>query len=106
MIFNRTFPPNGKVYKINNKILRRNKIKLTLSLLLNAAWLRGRRNNAPTEEEVLKSLGISMMKKENSKKVALENPFVRDGTEESEIPTKAEFPVYKEYEELGPTRKS
>jgi hypothetical protein len=47
-----------------------------------------------------------MMKKENSKKVALENPFVRDGTEESEIPTKAEFPVYKEYEELGPTRKS
>jgi len=68
------------------------------------AWLRGRRANPPTENELLTNLAISDMKKKNSKKVALENPFVKD--EGGEIPEAPQFPVYTEYEDPNSDGKS
>ncbi|EFX81556.1 hypothetical protein DAPPUDRAFT_303452 [Daphnia pulex] len=60
------------------------------------AWLRGRRKEIPSTEEVLKNLGIMQMKKTNAKKVAIENPFVH---EESQVnPNEHKFPVISEYE--------
>lgn len=61
------------------------------------AWLRYRRNNAPTQNELLTNLAISDMKKTNSKKVALENPFVKE--EADEILQAPQFPVYSEYQD-------
>ncbi len=61
-----------------------------------SAWLRGRRKEIPSTEEVLKNLGIMQMKKTNAKKVAIENPFVH---EESQVNLNAhKFPVLSEYE--------
>lgn len=61
-----------------------------------SAWLRGRRKEIPSNEEVLKNLGIMQMKKVNAEKVAIANPFVH---EESEIASNAhKFPVLSDYE--------
>ena len=74
------------------------------------AWLRGRRKEVPTEEEVLKSLGISLMKKENARKVAVENPFVVDDSKDgsttaNNTSAKVEYPVFNEYEHPGARNK-
>jgi len=68
------------------------------------AWLRGRRVDIPTNDELQMNLAISDMKKTNSKKVALENPFVTDET--GEMVQAPQFPVYTEYEDPDPDKKS
>ena len=68
------------------------------------AWLRGRRVDVPTNDELQTNLAISDMKKTNSKKVALENPFVKDET--GEMVQAPQFPVYTEYEDPDPDKKS
>lgn len=63
------------------------------------AWLRGRRNVPPKEEEVLRNLAIMKQKKENAKASAITET---SGNEESmlqrEIKGTESFPKYTEYE--------
>ncbi len=61
-----------------------------------SAWLRGRRKEIPSNEEVLRNLGIMQMKKVNAKKVALENPFVHE--ESANASDAQKFPVLSDYE--------
>lgn len=66
---------------------------LTTCLFL--AWLRGRRKDVPSTDEVLRNVGIMQLKKVNAKKVAEENPFVH---EEVNVPIAPKFPVLQEFE--------
>lgn len=65
------------------------------SFFLSLAWLRGRRKEVPTTEEILKNVGIMQMKKINSKTVAEQNPFVH---EESTVQTTPKFPTLTDFE--------
>jgi len=98
------FPQNGKVilclftYNYLPIIFHYLYSKSTdIYVVFVSAWLRYRRNNAPTQNELLTNLAISDMKKTNSKKVALENPFVKE--EADEILQAPQFPVYSEYQD-------
>jgi NADH:ubiquinone oxidoreductase subunit len=63
------------------------------------AWLRGRRNIPPKEEEVQRNLAIMKQKKENAKEIALRETRVNEkNILEKEIRGMESFPKYDEYE--------
>jgi NADH dehydrogenase [ubiquinone] 1 alpha subcomplex assembly factor 2 len=63
------------------------------------AWLRGRRNAPPEEEEVLRNLAIMKQKKENAKANALtEASGSEQSMLENEVKGMESFPKYSEYE--------
>ncbi|XP_046402294.1 NADH dehydrogenase [ubiquinone] 1 alpha subcomplex assembly factor 2 [Ischnura elegans] len=64
------------------------------------AWLRGRRDFAPTEEELQKNLELMRMKKQNALLIAQEQAAATDKLDKTETlsrPT-VPFPKYGEYE--------
>lgn len=96
MTFSKRSLQNGKVIVMTTHYSSQ-QLSSFINFLL--AWLRGRRKDVPTIEEVLRSAGISQMKKENAKKVALENPFVKeDDDDNSRTVSKVPFPTYNEYD--------
>jgi NADH:ubiquinone oxidoreductase subunit len=63
------------------------------------AWLRGRRNVPPEEEEVLRNLAIMKQKKENAKETVLREASTNDqNILEKEIKGMESFPKYDDYE--------
>ncbi|XP_071453750.1 NADH dehydrogenase [ubiquinone] 1 alpha subcomplex assembly factor 2 isoform X2 [Hetaerina americana] len=64
------------------------------------AWLRGRRQDAPTVEELEKNLEIMKMKKKNALLIEQEQAVAKGDTKEVEklSPPTTEFPKYEEYE--------
>ncbi|XP_063235876.1 NADH dehydrogenase [ubiquinone] 1 alpha subcomplex assembly factor 2 [Bacillus rossius redtenbacheri] len=63
------------------------------------AWLRGRRSEAPKEEEVLRNLALMQVKKENARKIAEREAASRDSSSlGTEVKGKESFPARKEYE--------
>jgi NADH:ubiquinone oxidoreductase subunit len=63
------------------------------------AWLRGRRNVPPDEEEVLRNLAIMNQKKENAKANAVTEASGNDQSKlENEVKGMESFPKYSEYE--------
>jgi hypothetical protein len=82
-------------YLQNGKVIKTILVYKLILIRYCTAWLRGRRAQAPEPDEVLKSLAISQMKKENAKKVAMNNPFV---IVDKPIETKPQFPVYEDYD--------
>jgi len=68
-----------------------------------AAWLRGRRQQVPSNDEVLRSVGIAQLKKINAKQVAINNPFVKE-EQDSPVAEAPKYPVYEAYELPDPTK--
>jgi NADH dehydrogenase [ubiquinone] 1 alpha subcomplex assembly factor 2 len=63
------------------------------------AWLRGRRNAPPGEEEVLRNLAIMKQKKENAKANAITEASGNEQSMlENEVKGMESFPKYSEYE--------
>ncbi|CAL8096432.1 unnamed protein product [Orchesella dallaii] len=60
------------------------------------SWLRGRRKQPPTTEEVLRNQAIADMKKINA--AELEKEYHPEGVTEKKPDTIKTFPQYKEYE--------
>uniref|UniRef100_A0A2A4K456 NADH dehydrogenase [ubiquinone] 1 alpha subcomplex assembly factor 2 n=1 Tax=Heliothis virescens TaxID=7102 RepID=A0A2A4K456_HELVI len=69
------------------------------------SWLRGRRLEPPTEEEIMKNLAIAQMKKENAAKI--ETKRLAEGGSLPSIPEKGHhsFPVYPEFQPGDPNHK-
>ncbi|KAG8237065.1 hypothetical protein J437_LFUL005172 [Ladona fulva] len=62
------------------------------------AWLRGRRKDPPSEEELLKNLAVMEMKKKNAQRIAEEQTGFKSVESGLQQTRKAEFPTYEEYE--------
>ncbi|KAK7073589.1 hypothetical protein SK128_004802 [Halocaridina rubra] len=60
------------------------------------AWLRNRRDNPPSEDELKGNLTLAMMKKENAEKLAIKEGKIQN------VPLKhsdmSSYPIYDEYE--------
>lgn len=63
------------------------------------AWLRGRRNMPPNEDEVLRNLAVMKQKKENAKASAITEASSNEQSMlEKEVKGMESFPKYTEYE--------
>ncbi|XP_053670620.1 NADH dehydrogenase [ubiquinone] 1 alpha subcomplex assembly factor 2 [Anopheles nili] len=63
------------------------------------AWLRGRRNNPPTQEELLKNLAIIKMKERNAAELEAKYSKTKDvAALEQQKTGMGSFPQYEEYE--------
>lgn len=63
------------------------------------AWLRGRRDVPPKEEEVLQNLAIMKQKKENAKQIAIREASANETSIlHKEIKGMESFPKYNDYE--------
>nr|XP_021193558.2 NADH dehydrogenase [ubiquinone] 1 alpha subcomplex assembly factor 2 [Helicoverpa armigera] len=69
------------------------------------SWLRGRRLEPPTEEEILKNLAIAQMKKENAAKIEVKR--LAEGGSLPSIPEKGHnsYPTYPDFQPGDPNHK-
>ena len=62
------------------------------------AWLRGRRKDAPTAEELAKNLEVMKLKQENAAEIEKNSSVSKKNLMEKEIKGMESFPKYEEYE--------
>lgn len=63
------------------------------------AWLRGRRKDPPTEEEVIKNQAMILLKERNAEKISLQFPSKGDDCFQKKKGMES-YPSYSEYEQV------